>query len=321
MANPAAVAPVGAPFVIDPVLTAIAIAYRNPKLIADLVSPRVTVGRSIFRYTIYPKGEAFTVPDTHVSRKARPNQVEVTSTSMQGHTEDFALDDPVPQEDIDNAGPNQDPLGRATLRVSDLIELDREIRIATMIFDASQYATGNKISLSGTSQWSDYTTGVSDPVKDIRVAMSACVMRPNIMVIGRPAYDVMSSHPKILKAVFRNLGDSGIARKQDVIDLFQLDDIIIGEGWINTAHKGQTPILSRVWGGSAALIYQDKTADTDGGTTFSYTAQFKTRVAGTIPDANMGAYGGQWVRAAESVKEIICAADLGYLIEDCVTYP
>ena len=41
------------PFAINPVLTAIAMGYKNGDLIADAVAPRVTVGGEQFKYTVH----------------------------------------------------------------------------------------------------------------------------------------------------------------------------------------------------------------------------------------------------------------------------
>ena len=65
-----------APFVVQPHLTAIAIAYQNAAMIADAALPRVPVTGSTFKYTIYDKRDTFTVPDTKVGRTSRPNEVD-----------------------------------------------------------------------------------------------------------------------------------------------------------------------------------------------------------------------------------------------------
>ena len=83
-------------FQINPALTAIAIAYRNRRLIADEVLPRVGVGKQEFKYRKYDLSEGFTVPNSRVSRTSRPNQVEFSAKELTDSTEDFALDAPVP---------------------------------------------------------------------------------------------------------------------------------------------------------------------------------------------------------------------------------
>lgn len=305
-----------APFPVDPELIAISLAYRNPRLIADLVLPRVTVSRQAFRYIRYPKGLFFTLPDTRVGRTGQPNQVEMSGEEVTAHTENFGLDDPIPQDDIDNAPPGKNLVGESTEWLSSLIALDRELRVANMVFSASQYAAANKVALSGTSQFSDPDD--SDPIGVINTGLDACVMRPNVMVIGRPAWSVLSRHPKIVSAVNKNAGENGVARRQDVADLFELEEILIGEAFVNNARKGQPVSLQRAWGKHLSLIYRDKHAQPDKGLTFGLTAQWGQRVAGQMPDPNVGLRGGTKVRVGESVREIILANDVGYFIENAV---
>jgi len=305
-----------APFPIQPELTAIAIAYRNNRMIADDVLPRVLVGKQEFKYLKHTLADGFTLPDTKVGRKSRPNEIEFSATEVTDSTGDYGLDDPIPQADIDNAPPNYDPLGKSTEQLTNLILLDREVRTAGLVFDANNYAAANKIALSGTTQWSDYTN--SDPIGVIQAGLDACIMRPNVMVIGRAAFTKLASHPKIVKAVLGNAGDSGIARRQDIASLLELDEVLVGEGWVNTAKKGQAATLVRVWGKHCSLILRDKNADTRSGLSFGLTAQWGGRIAGSIPDKNIGLRGGQRVRVGESVKELITANDLAYFIQNAV---
>jgi len=306
---------VTAPFPVQPELTAIAIGYKNKTLIADEVLPRVPVGKQEFKYLKLDKGEMFTIPDTKVGRKSKPNEVEFSGTEVTDSTVDFGLDDPIPQSDVDNAPPNYNPLGRATEGLTRLIGLDREVRAANLVFGAANYAPANKVTLSGTSQFND---PASTPIKQVMDALDACLMRPNKMVIGRQAFSVLARHAEILKSINRNSGDKGIATRQAIADIFDLDDVLVGEAFLNTAKKGQALNLARVWGKHISLIYQDTTADTRGGTTFGMTAQFGSRVAGAQPDSDIGLRGGQRVRVGESVKELITANDLAYLIQNAV---
>jgi len=305
-----------APFPITPELVAITIAYRNAKLIADNVLPRVPVGKQEFKYWRYSLGEGFTIPDTKVGRKSRPNEVEFSATETPDSTEDFGLDDPIPQADIDNAPPKHDPVGKAVEQLTNLVLLDREVRTASRVFNVNNYGSGNRVTLSGTSQFNDFTN--SDPIRTIMDALDACIMRPNVMVIGRAVFSTLARHPRIVKAVLGNAGDSGIARRQDIAELFELEEVLVGEAWLNTAKKGQPVSLARAWGKHISLVYRDLTADTRGGTTYGYTAQWGSRIAGANPDSNIGLRGGQRVRVGESVKEVICANDLGYFIQNAI---
>lgn len=305
-----------APFPIQPELTAIALMYHNRRMIADRVAPRVPVGKQEFKYLKYDLAEGFTVPDTKVGRKSAPNQVEMSATEVTESTEDYGLDDSIPKADIENAPPNHDPLGKSVEYITNLVELDREVRVASMIFNPANYLAANKQILSGTSQFSDYIN--SDPIGLITDALDSMLMRANKMTIGRSAFSGLARHPDIVKSMHGNSGDKGIATRQAIADLFELEEVIVGEAFVNNSRKGQAPSMARAWGKHIALINTDNTADTTRGTTFMLTAEFGGRIAGSIPDSDIGLRGGERVRAGESVKEFFVANDLGYFLENVV---
>jgi hypothetical protein len=303
------------PFPVDPVQTAIAIAYTNPKLIADSVMPRVPVGRELFKYKEHTLAESFTVPDTKVGRKSKTNQVSFTSKDKTDSTEDFGLEDPIPFSDIEQAPEGFDPLDHSTEYLTGLIGLGREIRTAGIIFDPATYGANNKKTLSGTGQWSD---SASDPLLEILHALDKCIMRPNKMTIGRKAYTALATHPIIVKATNGNSGDSGMASRQAIAELLELDEINVGEGFVNLARKGQPVNMQRVWGNHVALTYIDATARPNSGTTFAFTAEYGTRISGAMFDKDIGAKGGQMNRVVESLKEVVAAPDLGFFLQDVI---
>ena len=96
---------VNRPFPLDPTLTAIAIGYRNPAatLLYSRVLPTVEVMSEQFKWTEFPLGEGFTVPELEVGRKGRVNQVEFTATEKDSSTKDYGLDDAIPYSDIQAA--------------------------------------------------------------------------------------------------------------------------------------------------------------------------------------------------------------------------
>jgi hypothetical protein len=309
-----------APFPVQPELTGIAIAYRNQALIADDVLPRVPVGTQEFKWWQFNIADGFTLPDTKVGRKSAPNEVEFSATEQTSSTNDYALDDPVPQADIDNAPAGFNPISRAVEGITDLILLDREKRAADLVFTLGNYPAAQRVTLAGTDQWSDYVDAASNPVDDIKLGLDSCLVRPNIMVIGQLAWSKLNSHPKIVQAVGGTVQGAGIAKRRQVADLFELEDIYVGQSFLNTAKKGQAATYGRVWGKHCALLYRDRLANPQSGTrvTFGFTAQWGNRVAGANTDPNIGMRGGQRVRAGESLKELIVSSDAGYFIQNCV---
>jgi hypothetical protein len=314
------------PFVIVPSLSAVAVGYTQARRIADDVLPRVPVDTQLFRYVKYGVADALQMPETFVGRKGAPNQIDWSSAEATDSTQDHGLDTPVPNADVlahqlaGNAGPGYvsqvDPLARATTLVMETVSNRREYRAASLVFGAGSYGAGNKVTLSGTSQWSDFAN--SDPLGAILAAMDGMIMRPTIGVLGRLTATKLRTHPKMCKAIFGNNTDAGIVPLRAVADLLELDDIYVGDAWLNTAAPGQAATPVRAWGKHAAFLVRNKQADTKAGITFGFTAQWGPRVAGTIEDPDIGLRGGQRVRAGESVKELVTANDLGYLFTNAV---
>jgi hypothetical protein len=306
------------PFFVDPYLTSIAISHRNGMLIADSVLRRVLVAKEEFRWWIHNKADKFTLQDTKVGRKSKVHEIEFGATESTAKTEDFGLDDPIPMADITNAaGQPFDPLARATENLADLIALDREQRVAKLVFNPATYAGNTSDVAEG---WSDFTA--SDPLKDIMDAMDGMVMRPNIAVMGRSVFSTLRQHTKIIAAAFPvggNAAEGGMVSREALRQLFELDELLIGEPWVNSGKRGKAPTMERVWGLHLALLRLDGQADPGTGrATFGFTAQFGERVAGQEFDREIGLRGGIRVRVGESVKELIVAPDFGYLFENAV---
>lgn len=314
-----------APFVVQPRLTQIAMGVMPTGMIADLVCPRITVGSEKFIYTKFTTEEAFTIPDVRVGRTGAPNTVEFGGTDVTDSTEDYGLDDPVPNKDIKNAeGTNYSPLDMAAERTALLVRLAREKRVSDLYFTLGNYAASLRTTLSGTSQWSDYTN--SDPVAAILAQFDSMLVRPNIGIFGRAVWTKLRQHPKVVAQVLnagKGMGGAaaaGVLAKRAVADLLELDEIHVGEAFVNTSKKGQTAGYGRLWGKHAAFARIDASVRSTQGSlpTFAFTAQWGDMVSGTIADPNIGLDGGQKVRVGEHVKELICFQEAGCFFQNAV---
>lgn len=318
------------PFPIDPTLTAISIGYRNPAhtLIGRRALPPLQVLSEQFKWSEFPIEEGFTVPDAKVGRKGQVNQVEFTATERDSSVRDFGLDDAIPHADVRAAEraraekrSNFDPRSAATEGLTNLIELIREVRVAAVVQDPANYSVGRKIALAGTAQFSDYAN--SDPYGQIDEGFDkTLVYRPNTIVMGQPVWSKIKRNPKIIKAVKGGLSEDGGVTRQQFADLFEirLENLLIGEAMLNVAKKGQNPNLSRVWGKSIQLLYLDaaKQASNDSTITWGFTAEYGTRISGSIEDPDIGLEGGERVRVGERVREIVAAKDVGYQISNAI---
>lgn len=308
--------PTIAPFPTIPELLAIKMAYRNPSYIADAVFPRIRVPSQKYAYIVYDKADSFRVQDTAIGRKSQLNQVETKATLVNGCCLPFGLREMVPLADIENAATvGMDPLAIATSMISGWVALDREKRVAALAFDASNYDDDHKDSLITDEKWDGAKqTADGNAVAQILAALDSCIMRPNSMAIGRLAFSALATNASVLKSVHGNLGDAGIATKQQIANLFELQEINVGESFLTSSKKGQAAAFSRVWGKNCLLYYKDANLmRPDTGISYGFTAAWK-QFAGAMPDKNIGPEGGQEVRAGEYVEEKIMAADCAFLI-------
>ncbi|HNC51246.1 MAG TPA: phage capsid protein [Accumulibacter sp.] len=305
-------------FPVNPELSAIAIGWRNRDvdMIADQVLPRV-IGPKKFAYTKYTQADGYTVPATRVGRKSDPTMVDFGGTLVYDECVDWGLDDLVPNDEIEafNAMPHPaslvSPQAKTVSLLTGLVLLDREIRVANLVFNTSNFSAGNQATLSGTSQWSDFTN--SNPLDAMLVALDVPLIRPNTVVLGQQVWTKVRQHPRLIQAANASAQTGGAITRQDLADLLEVKNVLVGTGFQNTAKKGQTPTYARVWGKYAALLFVSEDQANADQPTYGFTAQFGQRVAGTIPDQRKGLRGGQIVRVGESVKEVIAANDAGYL--------
>lgn len=303
------------PFKPDARLTGIAIAVSNALMIADSVLPRVPVGTNPFKYLEYPVGQAFTLPGTLVGRRGKLNEVEFDAEEKESSAKDYGLASSIPQSDIDTAPEGHDPLGHATEMLTNLVILDREVRAASLVFNAATYGANNKTELVAGDKWS---TSTGDSVTQLLDALDVPIMRPNVLVLGQTAWTSLRRNKFMVQAVGKSNAESGVVSREQVADILEIEEVLVGQGWVNSAKPGQPPTNVRVWDQHAALIHRNRLADTRAGVTFGLTAQHGSRVSGTQEDGSIGLRGGQHVRSGESVRELIVAPDVGYFFENVV---
>lgn len=307
------------PFPVIPRLAAIAIAYANADFIGDLVLPYVPVGEELFQYPDFTGHDVFSVPEgLEVGRKGAPQEVEFTSALLDSSVKDYALKSSIPITDIEAAQRSEipsDPEAEAAEEIMELVKLGREIRTARLVQNRNSYPAVQRLLLGADDQLNNPN---SNPIDLIKRALDVPLMRPNSLVLGQAAWTELRSHPKIVSATLKNSGEAGMATRQAVAELFEIGQIIVGQGRYNVARKGQARQLARVWGSHISLLHINQKATTKRGVSFGYTARLGNPWAGSEFDKNISARGGVEVRAGERVRELIVASDCGYFIENVV---
>ncbi len=243
------------PYPIRSDLLQIALSYKNETGIADIVAPYSEVDAEVFEWYEHDPREDFTISDDEVGRLTPPNEITFSATPKTSKTVDRGLATIVPHKDEMNAQTTKGlirPLGNAIEKLMRRILLNREKRVAEIVFNLNTYLPSLRETLSGTDRWSDRTN--STPKDQIMEALDSdeLLCKPTHLVIGQQAWTALRQHPQINEAIIRTGAREGNAQRQAVADLFELKGVIVGASKRDDANPGQPANRVRLWGKHAA---------------------------------------------------------------------
>jgi len=238
--------------VVDPALGNVSIKYTNSAFIADLIAPTMKVNKQTGKYYVYDKAN-LRVDKTNRSAGSGANEVDFGLSTVAFACDDHALKSFVADEIQDQADAALNPLIDETEALTEKLMLDREATLAAILADTGTMTQNT--TLSGTSQWSDYSN--SDPIADVRTARTtihaATFKKPNTMILGKQVFDMLAEHPQIIERI--KYSQLGVVTEELLARIFQVEKVLVGEAGSNTAVEGQTDSLSYVWGKHCVLAY------------------------------------------------------------------
>lgn len=302
--------------VIDPVLSTVAQGYKNPLLVGSALFPNVPVAQRSGKIIAFGK-ESFLVYDTARAPGAAVKRINVGYSSSSYVLTDHALAGVVPVELLEEAAavPGVNLSSAAIRVVQNALALRLEQEQATLATTAGSYAAGNKTTLSGTSQWSDFS-GTSDPIKDIETAKDAVRagvgMRANTVILSAQVAKSVRQHPKVVDRIKYTGRD--VATPELLAQLFGVDRVLYGDA-ITSSDAGT---FSDVWGKFVVVAYTDLGSVADmGAPSYGYTYQLNG-----YPMVEPGRYDDNtrtWLYdVADAVKPVLTAPLAGYLITTAV---
>lgn len=301
---------------ISAALTNLSIRHSPNTYVADKISPRVPVGKQSDKYYTYDKSN-LRIDNTKLGNdKASANQASFSLSDSNYYCEGYALKDLVTDKEIKNADPALNPKTDTTEFLTDKMLIDREYRVASQLMSTSnitQYTT-----LSGTGQWSDYTSGVSDPIGDIKTGIAtiraATGYKPNTVLMDNDVALTLAAHPYMVDLVKGHTSVAEATILKVLKDLFGLNPLIANSVY-NSAKEGQTDSLSSIWGKDVLLAYVSPRVGKKIAT-LALTFDWGGRVVKTW---NNNDPEGTWIKCEEQgLDEKIVGAALGYLVKAAI---
>lgn len=308
----------GAARVVDPVLSTVAQGYQNAEFVASALFPTVPVSQRGGNIITFGR-ESFMLYGTQRAPGENTRRVKFGYAGAPYALVDYSLEGQVPIEVSEEAanGPGIDLASGAIASVSAIMALRLEKSSADIARTAASYAAANKTTLSGTSQWSDFTAGVSDPIKDVTVAKeairAATGKRPNTIVMGALVFASLAMHPKVVDRMKYTGRD--VATADLLASLFGVARVLVGDAiYSNDAGTAFTD----VWGKDVVIAYTEVGTVRDAGLpSYGYTYQLSGYPAVEEPyyDRNTKSY---VYPVARVEAPVMASASAGYLITNAV---
>lgn len=308
---------------LDVPLSNMVIGYEPQGFIVQDIFPNVSVGKQSDKYYTWDKGDFFRIPDSTLrAPKTKGRTVEFDVSSNAYFCDNHALVHERSFEDQANADrvlASREKLARS---VKNLLMLDWENRVASQITSGSNL--GSYTTLSGTSQWSDYTN--SDPVNDVEVGKEAIRsttgLKANLMIVGHQVYRKLIHHPDLLERI--KYVQKGVVTADLLAQVFEVDKILVGTTIKNTDDDGLTDSFSDVWGKHVVLAHTTNGPDPDGrDPSLGYTFRWDSPDLGSMPwgverwdDPDNRKF--ENIRVGTYQDEKLTATELGYAVIDAV---
>ncbi len=303
--------------VVDPVLSSIAQGYRNSEMIAALLFPRVPVELRAGNIITFGKEDFMLYGSARVPGQ-NTKRVQFGYSGSAYALVDYSLEGQLPIEVMQEAanGPSIDASAMTVRKVRNIMDLRLEKASADIARTAGSYAAANKVTLSGTGQWSDFT-GVSQPIQNIETAKeavrAATGKRPNTVVMGAAVMAKLRQHPIIVDRMKYTGRD--VATVEILAALFGVQRVMVGDAiYSNDAGNAFTD----VWGKDVVVAYTETGSVADmGAPSYGYTYNLGGYPIAEEPyfDRNSKS----WIYPVScSEAPVLASASAGYLITNAV---
>lgn len=294
--------------VVDPVLSQVALDYKDAEFIGTAlfpVVPNVPTGARVIRFG----KEAFLKYNLRRSPGAKTARVQFGYASDPIALVQDSLEGQVPREWLRDAAalPNVNHGTRAVRSAMRIAMRALEIEQAELAQDANNYDNDHKISLS--TAWTDVSADIKADVDTGKTAVRATIgVEPNVLEIPYTAFQGATNNTKV-KEQFKYTSSQSITA--DMLAAFLgLDKIVVGKGVYAATEAAD---FSDIWS-KAVLAYVPMNGNTIEEPSYGYTyvGEAQPLVEEAYYDKNVKS----WIYPVEYERRpYITAFEGGYLID------
>ncbi|PIP38770.1 MAG: hypothetical protein COX19_10775 [Desulfobacterales bacterium CG23_combo_of_CG06-09_8_20_14_all_51_8] len=303
------------------VLTNVAIGYHPTGFIAEQIFPVLQIQKESDKYYIWNRHEPFRRENTLRADGAESNEVGFSLDYSTYQAEEYALKVGV----TDRQKANADSVLRLkiakTQRMAEKLLVDLEYRIATLIQTQANWASTNRVQLSGTNQFNNasfdsdgVTCSIEYRIDTAKEAVRTQIGRePNVIIIPSAVAKVVKRDAEIRNLIKYTHADLLVDGDLPPT-LWNLKVIIPKATYCSTVEGAATQTMADIWGKHMILLYANPNAAIDD---VSAGYIFRSRNWQT-KEWREEEKSRDVVETGYIEDEKIVSNVAGYLIEDCI---
>ena len=309
-------------------LSQISIGYHPMGMVAEQLLPVIRVAHENDLYYVWDKGQAFRLDraDGMGSKRADGTEAKTlnfgaTLTSYQAY--EYALRTRITDRERENADNMLQLETSKVRRVQDLILLEQEQRVASLLTTTGNYASTNFATLSGTSQWNNASfasqSGATQSVIKQNIDAGKEAIRQqtggyeaNTIVIPAAIARIMARDVGIFEQVKYTHPDLLVGGY--LPQMLWGMRVLMPTATLTTSIEGEAPTFSDVWGKNIVLAYVNPNPGLD---TLTAGAIFRAR-DWSVKTWRDEAVDSTYYQPSLIQTEVLVAASAAYLIQNAI---
>lgn len=293
--------------------------YANEDYIGDSLLPVIPCDNLAGEYPVFAKRDRLAYPDDLIKNRSEAPEIDESVSYASYSCEPRGLQRALEQKAIANSASVFDWMTNLVEQVAEARAFLREKRQMTVLTTSANYGS-NTAAIAAGDRWDTATGG--NPVKDVTTAKDAVWRgRGASRLVGfcsLAVYRALVTNQSILDTLKYTKG--GVATKDQLKMLFELDDLFVSQAWEDTANEGQTASYARMMTAKSFGVVRVAASPARENVSFGYTMLFQNKVnTFTWFEEHEGTQ-GTWKhkQATDEIVKVV-ASDAGYLLTTVIS--
>jgi len=249
---------------VDQALTNLSIGYHPAGMVAERVAPVAKVSKESDKYYIWDRSSAFRVSASGIMSlrpdKSEAKEVDFGLSTSTYTAEEYALKVLISDREKDNADSVLKLRESKLRRVQDLLLLEQEIRVATLLTTSSNWDSNH---YGDPGNWGTGTPTIEADIDDAKeVVRKAIGLEPNVIIIPAQVAKVIkrdSTVRDLIKYTHSDLLVNGDLPPR----LWNMEVVIPGATYTSSVEGASSITYSNVWGNHVVLLYVNRESPID----------------------------------------------------------